>query len=166
MKKFLLAVTAVTLFLFGTVVFADMKIAVLDLNKVMMGSPQLDAAKTKLKGKFDVREKELVAAQKSFQSDIEAFNKNGPTMKADEQKTAQQKIIDQQKKLQDMQTKFQNDLNVAQNDAMQNIVKKIEEIVKGIAADKKFDLILAKAGVAFNKPEFEITDDVIKQMKK
>jgi outer membrane protein len=166
MKKFLLVISTMLLFMFGTVALAEMKIAVLDLNKVMMDSPQLEAAKTKLKSKFDSREKEILAAQKAFQSDVEKFSKDSPTMKTEDQKAAQQKVIDQQKKLQDMQTKFQNDLNAAQGDAMKGIVKKVEGIVEKIAKKKKYDLILAKAGTAYSKPGLEITDDVIKLMKK
>ena len=166
MKRFLVNFSAVVLFVFGATVFADMKIGVLDLNKVMMDSPQVEAAKAKLKSKFDAREKEMVASQKAFQADIEKFNKESPTMKADAQKAAQQKIIEQQKKLQDAQSKFQNDLNTAQNEELKGIVKKIEGIVNKMAADKKFDLIVAKAGTAYNKPELEITSDVIAQMKK
>jgi outer membrane protein len=166
MKKLLLVVSAISLFVFGTVAFAEMKIAVLDLNKVMMDSPQLETAKTKLKSRFDKREKGILKAQKAFQSDIEKFNKESPTMKDDAQKAAQQKIIDQQKNLQDMQTKFQNDLNAAQGVVMKDIVTKIEGLVKKIAEDKKFDLILAKAGTAYSKPGLEITAEVIKRMKK
>jgi outer membrane protein len=166
MKKFLIAMSTVVLFVFGSTAFADLKIGVLDLNKIMMDSPQLAAAKVKLKSDFDKREKDILSAQQIFQKAVEDFNKNGPTMKADAQKNAQQDIVKQQKDLQDKQSKFQNDLNASQGAAMKDIVKKIEGIVNGIAADKKFDLILAKAGTAFNKPELEITDDVIKQMKK
>lgn len=166
MKKFLIAMLTVVLFVFGSTAFADLKFGVLDLNKVMMDSPQLAAAKAKLKSDFDKREKDILSAQQVFQKAVEDFNKNGPTMKADAQKNAQQGIVKQQKDLQEKQAKFQNDLNAAQGVAMKDIVKKIEGIVNGIAADKKFDLILAKAGTAFNKPELEITDEVIKQMKK
>lgn len=166
MKKFLFIISSIVLFSFGTVACAHTSMAILDLNKVMMDSPQLEVAKNKLKKQFDAREKELMAIQKTFQTDIEAFNKNSATMKEGDKKVTQQKIMDQQKKLQDMQTKFQNDLNTAQNDAMQNIVKAVEGIVKKIATDKKLDVVFAKAGTAYNKPELEITDDVIKQMKK
>lgn len=165
MKKFLIAASTVVLFVFGSTVFADLRIGVLDLNKVMMDSPQLAAAKTKLKNDFDKREKDILSAQQVFQKAVEEFSKNSSTMKAADKKAAQDKIVAQQKKLQEDQTKFQNDLNTAQGAAMKDIVKKIEGIVNGIASAKKFDLILAKAGTAFNKPELEITDEVIKQMK-
>jgi outer membrane protein len=166
MKKFLIALSAAAICVFGMQAFADLKVGVLDLNKVMMDSPQLEVAKKSLKGKFDVREKEILAAQKAFQTDIEAFNKNSPTMKTDDQKATQQKIIAKQKELQEKQTKFQKDLSEEQNNVMKGVVKKIEEIVNNIAKDKKFDLIIVKGATAYNKPEFEVTEEVIKQMKK
>jgi outer membrane protein len=165
MKKFLITMSAVALFALGTQAFADMKIGVLDLNKVMMDSPQLEVAKKTLKGKFDVREKEILAAQKTFQSDIEKFSKDSPTMDEKKKTAEQQRIVGQQKDLQEKQAKFQKDLNDAQNEAMKGIVKNIEGIVNDLATSKKFDLIIAKAGTAYNKPELEVTDEVIKQMK-
>ncbi len=86
------------------------------------------------------------------------------TPKAKEE--AQKKIIDRQKKLREMQAKLENDLNTAQSDAMKEIVKKIEGVVNKIAANKKIDLVIAKAATAYNKPELDITDEVIKEMKK
>lgn len=166
MKKFLIAMSTVVLFVFGSTAFADLKIGVLDLNKVMMDSPQLAAAKAKLKSDFDKREKDILSAQQVFQKAVEDFSKNSATMKDADKKAAQDKIVAQQKKLQEDQAKFQNDLNTAQGTAMKDIVKKIEGIVNGIADKQKFDLILAKAGTAFNKPGLEITKDVIDQMKK
>lgn len=166
MKKFFIIISSVIVLIWGVAVRAHNAIAVLDLNKVMMGAPQLEAAKNKLKKQFEPREKELETAQKAFQADIESFNKDSATMKESDKKAKQQKIIEQQKKLQEMQSKFQNDLNVAQSNAMQEIVKTVEGIVKKIALDKKLDVVLAKAGTVYSKPELEITDDVVKQMKK
>jgi outer membrane protein len=166
MKKFLLVIFAATLFIFGTAAFAELKIAVVDMNKVMMESPQFKAAERDFKSKFNSREKTIVDAQKSFQKDIEDFNKNGPTMKVEDQKATQKKIIDQQKKLQQMQADFQKDVNVAQNKAMKDIVSKIEAVIKKVATDKKVDIIFEKIGVRYSKPEFDVTDEVIKQMKK
>lgn len=142
------------------------KIGVIDLSKVLLESPQLAKAKTDFKKRFEGREKEVSEAQKKFHSDIETFSKNSPTMKPDVQKTEQQKIIDQQKKLQDMQTKLQDDMSIAQNDIMKDLMKKVETIVDKIATEKGLDLILAKAGLAYNKKELEITDEVVKRLKK
>ncbi|MBU0744715.1 MAG: OmpH family outer membrane protein [Gammaproteobacteria bacterium] len=166
MKKVLFSITAMIFFAISASAFAEVSIGVIDLNKILTESPQVEKAKTDLKKKFDKQEKDLAAAQKKFQSAIEDFSKNSPTMKADAQKAEQQKIMEQQKKLQEMQTKFQKDVNAAQEKVLGDVLKKIESIVNKLATDKKLDLIVAKASLAYNKKELEVTDEVIKMLKK
>lgn len=166
MKKTLLAVSAACCLLLGSTVFAELKIGVINVNKVFLESPQVAAAKADFKKKFEGREKELNDAQKDFQKSIEAFSKNSPTMKDDARKAEQQKIIDKQKKLQDMQMKFQSDANSAQEEALKDFSKKMETAVTKVAKEKGLDLVVAKASLAYSKDELEITPDVLKIMKK
>ena len=67
--------------------------------------------------------------------------------------------------MQEMQAKFQKDATTAQNDTMNNILKKVEDVINKIAADQKFDLVIAKTSVPYSKKELDITDEVIKQVK-
>ena len=166
MKKTLLAVSTACCLLLGSTAFAELKMGVIDVNKIFRESPQVAAAKTDFKKKFEGREKALNDAQKDFQKAIETFSKNSPTMKDDARKAEQQKIIDQQKKLQDMQMKFQNDANSAQEEALKDFSKKMESAVTKVAKDKALDLVVAKASLAYSKDELEITTDVLKIMKK
>lgn len=166
MKKLVLATgSAILLFMAGNV-FADTKIAVIDISKIIAESPQVAAAKAQLKKQFDPREQEIVDAQKTLRADVDNYSKNSPTMKSDEAKTAQQKIMDEQKKLQDMESKFQNDLSTEQNSVMQKIMKKVESITTKIAEDKKYDLVVTKMSAAYSNPKLDITSDVIDEMKK
>ena len=159
---------------FGAAVFAaksvdknvGTKIGVIDLNKILMDSPQVNKAKDRLKKKFEKEEKKITKAQKKFQSTIEKFNKNGPTMKAEDKKKEEKKIIDEQTKLQKMQAKFQQDVGEAQNKAMKDILKKVEDVVNKTSKKKNLDIVITKASLAYNKPELEITEEVIKQLKK
>lgn len=166
MRKTLVISIAAAFLFFGAAVFAETKIGVINFNKILLDSPQLAAAKADLKKRFEGREKEMTELQRKFQKEIEDFNKNGPTMKSEDQKKAQQKIIDQQKKLQQLQGKFQEDLGNAQNKAMKSIVEKVESIVNSIGSKEKYDLILTNASTAYSKKEFDITNKVIAQMKK
>jgi outer membrane protein len=166
MKKVLMSLSMGILFLVGTSAFADVKIGVLDISKVLMDAPQLNVAKDQLKKQFQPRDQSIVDAQKKLKADIDGYTKNSPTMKAADQKAAQQKIMDEQKSLQDLQVKFQNDVNDAQNKAMQDIMKKVEGIVAKIAADQKYDMVVYKNGVIFSNPKSDITDFVAAEMKK
>lgn len=185
MKKFLFTVSTVVLFATSGISFADakpgvkveatpviapvagsnMKIGVLDTSKIAMNTPQFKAAQDKFKNEIDALEKEKLNAQKSLQSDIEAFQKNSPTMKADAKQAAQQKIIDQQKKMQEKLGKRQDEISASQNKEMQALSKKVEGVVNAVAAEEKLDLVIIKAATAFSKPEIDITDKVIKKMK-
>lgn len=154
------------LLVFATGAFADIKIGVLDLNKVLLESPQIADVKAQLKKQFDPREQEIVDLQKKMRADIGDYQKNSPTMKQDAKKAAEQKIMSQQQKLQDLQTKFQNDLTTAQNQAMQNVIKSLEAIVSKVAADQKLNLVLTKTSAAYSDPSFDVTDAVVKEIKK
>jgi len=144
---------------------ADIKIGVVDINKILMDSPQLAKVKNDLKKKFDGREKKIADAQQEFQKAIEAFNKNGPTMMADKKKAEETKIIKQQQNLQQMQGKFQQDLGEAQNVAMQGIFENVKDVVKKIAESKGLDLVIAKNAVPYSKPGLEMTDEIVMQLK-
>ena len=141
---------------------SETKIGVVNANKVFLESSQVVAARADFKKKFEGREKEVNEAQKDLQKAFEAFNKNSPTMKPEEKKAEEQKIIDQQKKLQEMQINLQNDVNEAQEKVFKEFQKKFEEVVSKIAASKGLDLVLIKVAVAYNRPGLDITDEVLK----
>jgi outer membrane protein len=168
MKKLVLLSTVVALGISATAAFAEMKIAVLDLNKVISSDPQVTTLQNDLKKKFDPRSQEIVAAQKKMQADIDAYNKDnsGGKLKGADLKQAQQKIIDEQKKVQDLQNAFQKDLVAEQNKSMQVVLKKVEDAVTKIAQDQKFDLVITKVSTAYSDPKLEITDQVVAAIKK
>jgi outer membrane protein len=166
MKKMLVKSSVLACLLLSSFAFAELKIGVINVNKIFLESPQIAAADKDFKKKFDGRSKEITDLQKDFQKSVEAFNKNSTTMKDDVRKAEQQKIIDQQKKLQEMQTKFQNDTNSTREDTLKGFQKTLESAVSKVAKDKGFDLVVFKASLAYNKDNLEITDDVLKVIKK
>jgi outer membrane protein len=145
---------------------ADVNIGVVDRNKVAMDSPQLAAARTELKAKFESREKDLMAKQTAFKADVDAYGKNSPTMNKQAKDAAQKKLMDEQKALQTEQEKFQKDLMDAQGGKTKAIEKQIEASVSDVAASKKFDLVIEKAAVVYSKANIDITSEVIAKMKK
>lgn len=167
MKKIAIVATGLSLS-FATAAFADTKIGVVDLNKVLRADPHVAAAQAQLKKQFEPKNQALLAEQKSFQRQVEQYNKdqtNGKLKDADLKK-AQQNLMSEENKIQEDRNNFQRELANAQNQSMQNILKKVETAVQKIAAEQKIDLVLTKASTAFSKPELEITDKVITEIKK
>jgi Skp family chaperone for outer membrane proteins len=56
-------------------------------------------------------------------------------------------------------------VQVAQQQAMQGVLQGIDKIVKGIASQGHYDLILQKNTVAFASQRVDITPQVIAQLK-
>lgn len=167
MNKKLQVVLAAALLGTSFSVFAtDVSIGVVDRNKVAMDSPQLAAARTELKAKFESREKGLMAKQAAFKASVDAYGKNSPTMNKQAKDAAQKKLMDEQKTLQAEQEKFQKDLMDTQGSKTKVIEKQIEASVGDVAASKKFDLVIEKAAVVYSKANIDITNEVIAKMKK
>jgi outer membrane protein len=148
----------------------SIKIGVIDLNKVVTSDPQVSVIQMQIKKKFDPRNQDITKLQKELAADIDKYKKlddsNKDKSKNIEVEKAQQLILDKQKKLQAMRDDFQRDLMTAQNKYTEEVLKKIERIVNDIASKQKYDLIIAKISTAYNKPELEITDQVIDALKK
>jgi outer membrane protein len=166
MKKILLLVLSIGLLLGFSVARADnLKVGVLDVQKVMQKSPQVSVMQAKLKKQFAPQEKKITAAQKQLKADFDKYNKDQAVMKDADKKALQKKILAEQSKLRNLQTQFQQQLIAAQRTAMQSILKDIEGAVEDVAKDQKLDLVLTKASVAYNNPDLDVTDQVIKKLK-
>lgn len=165
MKKILLFISVALIFL-ANAAFAEVKIAVVDLTKILAGDPQVEATQAKLKKQFEPRSQEVIKAQKALQAEIEKYNRDSSKLKGEELKKEQQRLLAQEKKIQDMREKAQTDLTKAQNQAMQDIFKRIKATVDNIAAKQKFDLVFTKSSAIYNKPEMDITNLVLNDLKK
>lgn len=167
MKKVLISISMLALLSSAFCVSAaDLKIGVVNFQQVLQSYPKVKATDEKLKKQFAPRQEKLVAMQKHLNDEINKYNRDGAIMKDADKKAAEGKIRDQANKLQTAQNDFQKELGEARNNAMKIIEQDIAEVVNVVAKDKHFNLILAKATVGYNDPEFDVTDLVIKKLKK
>lgn len=166
MNKSIITLIAVCIYSLSFSALADVKLGVINVNKIFIESPQIAQEKLNLKRRFEIQERELFLAQRNFQKLVEFLNKNAPTMRQDIYKNEQQKLFDQQKKLQEMAMKLQNESNAVKELIFERFAKKLENAVSKVAYDKKIDVVFAKAGLAYSKADLDITNDVINQLKK
>lgn len=145
--------------------FAEVKIGVVNFSKVLQESPQKQKADTEFKNKFKKQREELTKSHQQFQKDIENFRKNSPTMKQEEKSKQEQQLQKQQQKLQEMQSKYQREAEETQQKLLNEVLKNIEKVVNKTAETKKLDIVIDKSGTLYSKPSFDITDELIKQLK-
>lgn len=167
MKKLLaVAFSLSMLFGFQGAFAADLKVGVIDVQKILTTAPQVIAMRTKLQNQFEPREKEIDVAKKGLEANIEKYKKDSAVMNDKQKKDMQDQITTQQKKLHDMEVGFQQNVIAAQNQSMQTISKQIQDVVDKIAKDQKIDLILIKGAIAYSNPDFDLTQKVIDSLKK
>lgn len=166
MKKIALFVGAILILSFSLLVFAEVKVGVVDVNRVLANVQQIKNIQTDLKKLFDPRGQEIVNLQKSFRVDVERYRQNNTKLQGEDLRKEQQKLIDENNKLRDAQLGFRRDLVAAQNQALHPVLTQIEGIIKKIAQEQKFDLIVTRISTAYNNSQLEITDQVIAEMGK
>jgi outer membrane protein len=142
---------------------ATIRLAYVDLQKVMMESEKGKEAKKSLTDEADKLKKTLNQKQEELQKLKDSIERQGATMtaeaRADKEKQYQAKLKDYQRIASDYQTELQQ----KDMDFTTKILKELEEIIKGMGEAEKFTLILEKsqAGILFATPSIDITDRVI-----
>lgn len=144
---------------------ADMKIGVMNVQKVLVNSTSGKVAKEKfdqkmqdLQSKFKAEEEELVAMQKEIENKSSAWN----------EETKQVKVRDFQKKRRELQEKSEDarfELKTLQDKELAPILKALEGVVTTFGKENGYTLILdSKNGVIFFSDAVDITDQLVKRL--
>jgi outer membrane protein len=166
MKKLLgLIVAGFFLATVSTVFAADSKVGVVDVQKVLQGYSKVAQMETKLKNQFGPEQQKMQATSKEISDEIAKFNRDSSVMKQADKKAAQDKIVKQQNDFRNQQVDFQKKFFMARDEAMQALLNDVKAAVAKVAAKEHFNLVLAKANVAYNDAGLDITDKVSKELK-
>ncbi len=142
--------------------FAEVRIGLINMERVLKDSEPAKKASSKLEKEFKKRSADLDKARQQAQAMQEDIEKNGATM-ADTARAAKSKeLADLSRELQRKQREFNEDLNARRNEELQSIVEKTNAIIRTMAEKENFDLIVQEA--VFASSRIDITDKVIKAL--
>jgi outer membrane protein len=142
---------------------AVVKIAYVDLQKVMMESDRGKEAKKSLTEEADKLKKTLTQKQDELQKLKDSIERQGATMapeaRAEKEKQYQTKLKDYQRIASDYQTELQQ----KDMEFTSKILKDLEDIIRVVGDNDKYTVIFEKsqAGILFATPSIDITDKVI-----
>lgn len=152
-------------FLGADAIAADYKIGVVNAVRVLEAAPQADVARKKLEKEFAARDRELVAAQKSLKGLEDRMVKDGAIMSETERSRLERDIVGKRRELKRDQDEFREDVNFRRNEEFGKIQRDIVEAIREVAKSQKYDLVMGE-GVIFASKTVDITDNVIKHLKK
>jgi outer membrane protein len=140
---------------------AQMKVAVVDTQRAVMETEDGLRAQATLKKLFDKRQKELDERQNSLQNERTEIEKQRAVMS----KEALQKRVEQwQRDMLQVQSTFveyNKELQQKQNELTAPIVQKAVGIIRRLATQEGYDMVLEKQATPYFRADLDLTDKVI-----
>lgn len=140
----------------------ELKIGVVNSDRILRDSQPARAAMQKLEGEFAKRDKDLQEMGARLKSSAERFEKDGPVMSESDRVRRQRELAEMDREFQRKQREFREDFNQRRNEELQALLEKTNRIIRQIAEQEKFDLIVQEA-VYFN-PRIDMTERVLRAL--
>lgn len=163
MKKLVLVISG--LILSSACYAKELKVGVLDFQKVVLESPAAKKMNADIEKKFKPRQTEIVDLQAKFESKSNELQRNESVMKESQVEKARSELVSIRRDLERKGEDFQRDLQEAQAKASRKFTKLVEEQVQKIGKKEGFDMILQKQATAYIKNKYDVTDKLVKSLK-
>lgn len=157
----LVATLCSAVLLAGSAAHAQAKIAVIDTQRAVMETEDGLRAQATLKKLFDSRQRELDKKQADLQKEREDIDKQQGVLS----KEALAKRIDKwQREMVQLQTVFveyNRELQKKQSELTQPILQKAMGLIRRLATQEGYDMVVDKQAVAYVRSDLDVTDRII-----
>jgi len=157
-----LAMLVVTASLFaGTAARAEVRVAVIDVQRAVMQTEDGLRAQANLKKLFDSRQQELNRKQNELGKQKEEIEKQSKVLSKE---ALTKRVDDWQKQMNELQTVFMEynkELEKKQKEITDPIFEKVLMIVKRLATTENYDLVVDRNTVAYVRGDLDLTDKCI-----
>ena len=140
----------------------DMKIGLVNSERILRESTMAKTAEQRLEAEFSKRDKEIQDMGARLRTLAEKLEKDGAVLAESERGRRQREIGELDRDVQRKQREFREDLNQRRNEEFAQIQEKAQKIIRQIAEAEKYDLIVQEA--VYFSVRLDITEKVIKQL--
>jgi outer membrane protein len=145
------------LFAFSQIAPAQTKVAVINLQKAVFDSAEINKANADMQAKFKPRQDAIDQLQKEIAALSQQLQTSGDKLSAQAQADLTAQGQQKQRNLQRMQDDLQADATAYRNDVLAKSSQKMTDIVKKLAEDKGYDLIVDTSTALYFKPAMDLT---------
>lgn len=138
------------------------KIGFVNTERILRDAAPAKAAQQKLEQEFSRRDKELQDMAARLKSLGERLDRDAAVTSESERQKRQRELAEAEKEYQRKQREFREDLNQRRNEELSQVIDKANRVIKQIAEQEKYDLILQEA--VFASPRIDITDKVLRAL--
>lgn len=151
----------ITLLLLATLVpvSAQVKLAVINVQNAILETAEIKKAQAELEAKYKPRQQKLEALNRELgdlQNRLQSMaGKLTPSAESDMQITGQRKQKEAQRLAEDLQADVDRD----RNDILAKSGGRMQDVVKKLAEEKGYDVVLDQAQTLYMKPTLDITKE-------
>ncbi|HUA61838.1 MAG TPA: OmpH family outer membrane protein [Verrucomicrobiae bacterium] len=152
-------VACAALFIGAQAGFAQLKIAVVRSQEALMGTAEVKKADAQMQATFKPRQDDLAQLAK----EIDALTAQLQSGKLNDQQSmdAQNLLKRKQTEGQRKQDDLNSDVEAFRQDVLQKSAAKMQAVIKKLAEEKGYDLVIEANACPFVKPTLDITNDAI-----
>jgi len=140
---------------------AQTKVAVINLQRAVLESDEIQKASAAMEAKFKPRQQEIEKLQRDLQGIQQQLQAGAGklTQQAEAELTAQgqRKQRDMQRMTDDLQT----DVTADRNEVLGKSSQKMSEVVKKLAEEKGYDMVVDVTNTVYFKPAMDITAEAL-----
>lgn len=144
---------------------AEMKIAVVDIARILEESPQAQKARTQLEKEFAPKEQKLKAIQDKIIQLEQKMARDGAIMSESQRTSLERDIIAERRDFKRTQEEIQEDLNFKRRQLLQNLEQEVGKAIEEYSKANKYDLVLSQ-GIVYWDEKIDVTDAILKKLKK
>ncbi len=140
----------------------ELRVGFVNTQRILRDAEPAKAAQRKIEGEFGKRDKELQDMAAKLKSLNERLERDANVIAESERQRRQREFAELEKDFQRKQREFREDLNQRQNEEVQQLIDRANRIIKQIAEQEKYDLIVQDA--VYWSPRIDITDKVLRAL--
>src|ERR1700684_3429153 len=139
---------------------AEMKMGVVNFQKLLEDAPQTKTAMQALENEFAPRRRELLTLQNDLKARDEKMQKEGAVMAEADRAKAEKTLRDQQREFSRKAGEFQDDAGTRKNEEIGKVQRYLVTEIQAYATAQGYDLVLGD-GVFYAKGPLDITANVL-----
>jgi len=142
----------------STVVFADTKIAVVDIQRILREAAPAVRASKKLEKEFEPKRLELQRFSAQGKSLQQLLDKN--TLTEADRRVKERELVKLNQDFQRTQREINEDLNARRNEEMAGLQERVNFAIRSVAETDKLDIVIQDA--VYRNPKIDVTEKVLK----
>jgi len=164
LKTLLLIV--ITTFVYYNGHSSEVKIATVDINKIMDKSPAYNEAKEIFNKKIQNLQKETLSSTENLYKQYEDLDKKRNVLSLKEYNHRKNELKGKEEKLQKKLYDLKFDIDMQVQEIQKVMDEKLKEVIKNIAKEKKLKVVLSDEIIFYRDASIDITDITIKRFNK